>query len=1215
MPGTKQLPPIKSVGTMQAMSSLTVFALLLPLIPQEPVPQYSRDIRPLLADKCFVCHGPDETTRDSGMRLDTFAFATEDLGGYAAIVPGDLEASELWYRVQAEDPEELMPPLASHRAAFTEAELARIQRWIESGAEYEEHWAFVPPTQDSEYVGLGAIDGYIGAELKAHGLSPSPRADAAILVRRLMLDVTGLPPTPSEVAGFSAAYAVDPEGTWNTWTLRLLTEEPYVSRYAERMTTPWLDQARYGDTSGIHTDAGRQIWPWRDWVLEAYRNNMPFDQFLTEQLAGDLLPDATTGQIIASGFNRNHIITDEGGAIDEEALAEYSVDRVSTTGEVFLGLTTACARCHDHKFDPTTQEDFYRFYSFFSSIDEPGLYSQQPNPNRAFEPFLEVPSEEQLAERAILATKLADGRSALSEPSADEQAAFDSFLQDLPGELDLTWVDYEITDTESTGGADLVPQEDGSVLASGANPAVDVHQFTLHTNAVDMRLLQLDVLRDETFVNGAPGRADNGNAVLTSFVMEAVSTLDPSVRKTIDVSWAWASFAQTNDDWGIQRAFDNRPNKGWAIAGHTEGGGRTALFLASEPFGFEGGTTVEISLGYESIWAAHSFGRVRFGLGKLDPGAIDRIPLAGGRWYETGAFPVADASVAYDGAFGPELDGTLDPAVDFDTTGAPGRMWTYREAYLDGQVNPLAAGVNVHYVAKELWSPDARELEVSLGSDDGFALFVNGKLVSSKQAPRGAAPDQDRATINLLPGRNTIVFKVINTGGQAGFYFKALEAEQALTGGLVAGLLQRTEGEIATAQETTADQAILHSWRLAYSPTYKSILEIEAGLIAAQMELEAAVPRTMVMRERDEPRPTFVLIRGEYDQPDKTRPVEPGVPRYLSGFGAEHLPTDRRATRLDLANWMTDPENPLVARVAVNRIWQVLFGTGLVTSSGDFGLQGAWPSHPELLDHLAVGFVEDGWNVKNLIHRILISETYRQSSHMDDELAALDPGGALLGRYPARRLTGEAIRDGALYAAGLLEEKLGGPSVKPYQPAGLWSEVSMPASNTGKFEVGTGQELYRRSVYTYWKRAAPPPSMLTFDAPSRESCTVMRGSTNTPLQALVLWNDEQFVEAARNLAMRGLGMPKEQGLRALFLRCTGAEPDTEELALLGATLDALIVRYEGAPEDASALISVGMGAMPSAEELRELGSTTGELAAWTLVASAVLNLHATITQR
>ena len=371
----------------------------------------------------------------------------------------------------------------------------------------------------------------------------------------------------------------------------------------------------------------------------------------------------------------------------------------------------------------------------------------------------------------------------------------------------------------------------------------------------------------------------------------------------------------------------------------------------------------------------------------------------------------------------------------------------------------------------------------------------------------------------------------------------------------------------------------------------------------------------MVMRERAEPRPNFVLNRGEYDQADKSRPVEPGVPGFLSGFGAEHLPADRRATRLDLANWMTDEENPLVARVAVNRVWQVLFGTGLVASSGDFGLQGAWPSHPELLDNLAITFVQDGWNVRNLIRRIVMSETYRQSSQVRADLAALDPGDALLGRYPARRMTGEAIRDGALFAAGLLEEKLGGPSVKPYQPAGLWSEVSMPQSNTGRFELGTGQELYRRSVYTYWKRAAPPPAMLTFDAPSRESCIVMRESTNTPLQALVLWNDEQFVEAARNLGLRSLGLPRDEGLGALFLRCTGAAPDAEELALLGDTLDALIVRYEAAPEDASALISVGMGAMPSEDELRELGSSTGELAAWTLVASAVLNLHATITQR
>jgi hypothetical protein len=1197
---------------------LATSASLLTLSGQEV--EYSRDIRPLLSNKCFVCHGPDESTREAGFRLDTFEDATADLGGYAPIVPGDLEASELWYRVRSEDPEELMPPVASHKPALTGPELDLIRRWIEDGAEYQEHWAFVPPAggsdRDSSALDpAGLIDMLVGSKLAERGFEPSPRAGAEDQLRRLMLDLTGLPPSLGEIEEYSKGYQLDPEGTWTTWVERVLTEEPYISRFAERMATPWLDQSRYADTSGIHMDAGRQIWPWRDWVLSAYRDNMPFDQFLTEQMAGDLIPDATQDQIVASGFNRNHITTDEGGAIDAEYLVEYSVDRVSTTGEVFMGLTMGCARCHDHKFDPITQEDFYRFYSFFNSIEEPGLYSQIQDPNRAFEPFLEVPSESQLVTRLRLATNLEAVRTELSDPSPEEETAFEDFLQELPGELDLTWADSAVTAAVSEGGAEFSTLGDGSQLAAGANPATDVHHFTLRTDESGLRLLQLDVLGHESFANGAPGRADNGNAVLTSIQVEAVSILDPSVRKMVAFDWAWADFAQSNEDYGILRAFDERHNTGWAIAGHTDGSERTAMFMAAEPFGFEGGTEVQITLGYESIWAAHVFGRVRMALGKISEAGVQRMPMAAGLWYESGGFDVANASIAYQAVFGPELDGTLDPSVTFDA-GQPGtQRWAYRADFADGQANALTGGVNIHYVAKEVWSPVARDVQISLGSDDGFVLFINGERVAEREVPRGVAPDQDFATAKFRAGRNTVVLKVINTGGQSGFYFRAMEDAPILTGGLVAGIVRRpSESGEPDAIEAPAKDNIKHAWRLAHSPEYKGILEREAGIVGEQTALEMAIPRTMVMRERAEPRESFVLDRGEYDKADKARPVLPGVPGFLSGFGAQHLPADRRATRLDLAHWMTDPENPLVARVAVNRIWQVLFGTGLVASSGDFGLQGSWPSHPELLDQLAMQYVQSGWNTRALIRSIVASDTYRQSSRARPEVTAIDPDGALLASYPPRRLTGEAIRDTILYVSGLLVEEFGGPSVKPYQPSGMWREIAMAGSNTRSFELGAADELYRRSLYTYWKRAAPPPALLTFDAPTRESCEITRANTNTPLQALALWNDEQVVEAARHLAMLSIGMPVEKGLESMFQRCTGRLPDTEELALLQGALDDLLIRYRTAPEDAAALLSVGATMAPSEATLFEAGSSPAELAAWTMVANAVLNLHATITQ-
>ncbi len=1176
--------------------------------------QYSRDIRPLLSDRCFVCHGPDVSTRESDMRLDTFAFATADRGGYAVIVPGDLEASEIWYRLHADDPEELMPPTASHKVRLTPEELETVGKWIEEGAKYQQHWAFVPPQAEPRRVG-NIVDAFIAEQLATKGVSPSPQAEPEDLLRRLFLDLTGLPPSLEELDQFLADYASgDKDAVWGLWIDRMFTEEPYLSRYAERMATPWMDQARYADTSGIHMDAGRQIWPWRDWVLRAYRNNMPFDQFLIEQLAGDLIPNATPDQIVASGFNRNHVTTDEGGAIDEEYLVEYAVDRVSTTGEVFLGLTMACARCHDHKFDPVTQEDFYRFYSFFNSIDEPGLYSQVPDANRAFEPFLEVPADYQIEERASLAGQLEATRALLTEPSPEDFQALATFRDGLSSSLGQTWTAPELIEADSQGGAEFTVLEDGSILASGANPAVDSHHYQLRTDAMDLRLLQLDILGHESQANGAPGRSDNGNAVLTSIQIEAVSVLDPSIRKPVDISWAWADFAQTNDDYHLLRAFDSRPNTGWAIAGHTDGSDRSALFLTEEPVGFEGGTDLHVTLGYNSIWAKHSFGRVLFSLGQLAAEGIAQLPLAHGNWYHAGPFALPSASGAYRAAFGPELDGTLDPSVAFSAQGSPGMAWAYRMDFADGTTNALPGGTNIHYVGKEIWAPQPREVEVSLGSDDGFALFVNGERVSEREVPRGVLPDQDRAKINLRAGRNTLVLKIINTGGDGGYYFKALEDASVLLGDLVAATRHAVGRK--PVDEAALDQRIQHAWRLTHSPEFAAILAQETTLVAAQAVLESSIPRSMVMRELPQPRAAFVLNRGEYDKADPDRPVEPGVPRFLAGFGADHFPSGQRATRLELAQWMTDSENPLVARVAVNRIWQTIFGTGLVASSGDFGLQGSWPSHPELLDGLALAFIESGWDTRALLQTILESQTYRQSSSVRSDIAQLDPANVLLSSYPRRRLSGEAIRDHALFVSGLLVESFGGPSVKPYQPEGMWKEIAMASSNTRNFEQSLGEDLWRRSLYTYWKRAAPPPSLLTFDAPTRESCEIQRVSTNTPLQALVLWNDEQFVEAARVLAARCLGEAggsDEQALLLLFRRCTSEVPEDGEVALLEDALRDLRAHYQAAPEEAAAIVAIGQSMTPMLKA-DEVPIPAEELAAWTLIANTVLNLHATISQ-
>ncbi len=1208
-----------------------------PAAAAEPL-RYDRDIRPILADRCFRCHGPDERARQGELRLDLFAGATLDRGGYAAVVPGSHVESELWRRVTHADPEERMPPAKSNRRPLSAAEVALVERWIDEGARYEPHWSFVPPARPPEpAVGDEAwcrnpIDRFVRERLEHEGVEPSPPAGPETLLRRVFLDLTGLPPTPEELEQFLADSGADasagdvPGAAYERWVRRLLTEEPYRTRHAERMATPWLDQSRYADTCGIHMDAGRQMWLWRDWVLEAYRSNMPFDRFLTEQLAGDLLPGATEAQKIASGFNRNHVTTDEGGAIAEEYLVEYAVDRAATTGSVFLGLTLGCARCHEHKFDPIGQEEFYRFYSFFNSIEEPGLYSQLPDPERAFEPFLVVPTEEQTAGMAELRAAREREEEELDRPVPGEDEIRQVFFAELLEQSGVAWEEDAVVLAESAGGAALAVQPDGSVLATGANPDQDEHALTLRTQGTGLRLLLVEALTDPSLAAGddaAPvadgtgegdphgtgrvGRAPNGNAVLSGISAEAVSLADRSRRVPLAVTWAWADHEQDGEsEFGVVNALDPDP-LGWAVDGHRREGGRAALFLAAEPFGFEGGTEVVVRLAYRSQYAQHALGRVRLSLGHIGSSGLDALPAAASDWLFAGPFPDEAPGAGYRRSFGPESDAGLDRARNF---GFGNQSWRFDPEIADGKPNPLPSGVNVTYVGRRLFVPTARTVRVSLGTDDGYRLFLDGLELASREVDRALEADQEELEVALPAGTHVLVLAVVNTGGEAGFYWRAEPREQELAGDLVAAFLP----ESARWPELTARRD--RGWRLAFSPEYRARTEKIEALGQELAALEAALPRTMVMQELAEPRETYLLMRGAYDRPDRERPVTRGVPAVLG-----QLPEGAPPDRLGLAQWMTAPENPLVARVAVNRLWELVFGEGLVRTSEDFGHQGEWPSHPELLDWLAVEFRESGWDVQHLLELLVTSSTYRQGSRARPELAERDPGNRWLAFFPRKRLEAEALRDQALFLAGLLVERLGGPSVKPYQPEGLWQEVAMTQSNTREYEVGEGDELWRRSLYTYWKRACPPPSLMTFDAPTREFCTIRRASTNTPLQALVLWNDEQFVEAARALAVRTLdtrtlaappsspeaALDDRTRLSQLFRRCTGRGPDGEELEALAEGLAGFRERYRLAPEDAAGLLEVGEAANPA-----ELDPA--ELAAWTLVASAVLNLDAVLTR-
>ncbi len=1162
----------------------------------EPI-RYGRDIRPILSDRCFLCHGPDRAKQQGGLRLDSFLDATAARKTRPAIVPGKPLESELFSRILEHDPSKVMPTPESGKRLITEHERELIERWITEGASYESHWAFTPPVKhEAPAVARAAwprneIDRFILARLERDGVAPSATANDEDLHRRVYLDLTGLPPTPAE----TDAYLSDRSPRrYENLVDRLLTEEPYASRYAERMSVPWLDIARYADTSGIHMDAGRQMWLWRDWVLNAFRANMPYDQFITEQLAGDLIPNASIEQVVASGFNRAHVTSDEGGAIDAEYRLEYAVDRVNTMGAAFLGLSVGCARCHDHKFDPVTTEDFYSLIAFFNSNEEPGIYSQIPDANRALEPFLEVPRASDAPRLSILAEAEKAARDEQLRAGENERGELDAFVTTL--RAGWTPITAAVTSATSRGGATMTAQTDGSVLASGANPDSDEHVVTLRTDGRDMRAIMLEAMTDATHEANRVGRAPNGNAVLDAITVQAVSIKDPSISQPVELAWAWGDYEQENGDYRVVNALTKGEGRQWAVRSHEVAGARTAMFVAKEPFGFDGGTELRVTLNYDSPYAKHIFGRVRLTPFAANTAALAALPDATSGWYIAGPF-FGDAATSYATEYGPEHETTFSRTKKFGTAATPGE-WRYAPGVLEAQAVGLAASIGAEFIARQIYSPTSRTIELSLGSDDGLVVYHNGVKVHENKTDRAVAPDQDRISLHLVPGENFLVCKVVNSGGQAGFYHRGIAQDGVMDRSMVA--LIPPESAI----RPDATEQAKNGWRTRFSPSYIASAKKITDIAAERTTLMASTPRTMVMKESAMPRETFVYTRGAYDHPDPARPVARAVPKVLGA-----LATEAPKNRLGLAQWLVSAENPLTTRVTVNRMWEMLFGSGLVRTSDDFGLQGEWPTHLELLDTLSVNLREGGWDLRALVRAIVTSATYRQASRVRSEVALIDPSNRLLSYYPRQRLSAEQIRDGALYSAGLLKEQLGGPSVKPYQPDGLWQEVAMIQSNTRMYAQGAGDDLWRRSLYTYWKRAAPPPTMLTFDAPTREFCSTRRIVTNTPLQSLALWNDPQFVEAARGNAARTLREASDETTRIelLYRRATGVHPSRATVARMTSVLAANRARYDAAPEDALQLLAVGDSAL--ATDLNP-----AELAAWTMLANAVLASDATIVK-
>jgi len=1152
----------------------------------DPV-RFARDVLPILSDRCFVCHGPDAGTREAELRLDLREDAVAERGWYRVIAPGAPDESELIARVRGGDGVDLMPP-EGHGEPLTETEVATLERWIEQGAEYEPHWAYEPPTKpavpDPAFAALARneVDAFVGRALAERGLEPNDEADRATLVRRLCLTLWGLP-APLDL--LDRALADERED----WFERLVDELLAHERHGEHMARQWLDAARYGDTHGLHLDNHRSIWPYRDWVIEAFASNQPYDRFVVEQLAGDLLPGSdgagsdgdgpTRAQLVATGFNRCNPTTAEGGLIDEEYLAKYAWDRVDTTSTVFLGLTMSCAKCHDHKYDPFSMRDYYALYSFFDDVQ--GEASDRnvatPEPTLAVPgPELEAELERRRAEIAALATELEAPNPAWDREQDAWHAAVRATLAGLWTEVALD--DPIATSDDPDAPADATrfeARDDGAYEAVGAHADFGTYTLPFDWGADALRAVRLEVLPGRA--NGRVGRAGHGNIVIGAARLER---FDGSAWRAVPFDRAEADFEQPN--YAVAGVLDDDPKSGWALQGATDAPHAARLRLAdpAAPGRFR------LVLEMRSAHHQHFPSAVRVS----GTSSLALHPLSWGTWLRSPVLRAEGDAHPFGVDLGPEPGGATN-AVEWEAI-----------ELANGRRIDFAGDRAAVYLRRDLVVREPVRLSAFVSSDDGIEVWLDERRVHANDAARGFAPRQDELVLDLEPGEHTLLFKVINQLGGFAFAFEVTDELGALPPTEVAAILARDDAEW-TDDERARLRTFYRSSRSAEWAEKKRALD---GLEAELAMREAGIPRTLILRDQAEPVETRVLVRGLYDHPGEV--VESDVPQVFGG-----LPADAPRNRLGLARWIVDPTNPLTARVAVNRVWQQHFGRGLVTTPEDFGLQGAWPSHPELLDWLAVSFVEHGWDLAWLHTTILTSATWRQSSDAPVAAWKADPDNRWLARGPRFRVDAEVLRDAALFVSGLLVDEVGGPSVKPYQPGGLWRAVAYPSSNTADFVRDDGDALYRRSLYTYWKRTSAPPALTLLDAPSREFCVVLRERTNTPLQALVLLNDEQHVEAARVFAARAQESTAgdlEAVIAHLVRACLARGPDDEERAILRGLFDAAHASYADDPAAARALLGVGEAPTPMLDD-----AAASELAALTLVAQTVLNLDATLNLR
>jgi hypothetical protein len=1024
-------------------------------------------VRPILSDKCFKCHGPDEASRKADLRLDNAEGAYAVLNkesGLRAIVPQHPSQSEVIRRVTTTDPEDLMPPPES-KMEISSDEILILRRWIEQGAEYKSHWAFasvgdvsVPRTKSSNAKNL--IDHFVMERLRREKLRPAAEASKETLIRRLSFDLTGLPPSVDDIDRFLKDRSMD---AYDKLTDRLLAS----SAYGERMAVEWLDLARYADSYGYQSDADRDMSAWRDWVIHAFNSNLRYDDFIRWQLAGDLLPNATDEQILATAFNRLHRQTNEGGSIEEEFRTEYVADRVHTFGTAFLGLTLECARCHDHKYDPIKQRDYYSLSAFFNNIDESGLYSHFTQATPA--PTLLLYGEGQKEKHAELKEQIAAAEKNLAKIAMQSNAGFTDWLKT-----------NQHVDIPTAAAAFNFDNFEGNKTVSSIG---------------DSHALAVENVPQVEGVKGKAVQFDGEGSVVCKGVGHFRRTDPFSFRLSIK---------------------------------RTQQSPRAVVFHHSRSWTDSG------SRGYELVLEN---GRPTFALIHFWPGnaiAIrgrDMLPL--NEWTQL--------TITYDGsskASGLKMYRNGEP-IDCETV----RDHLTKDIIHRGEWGDSDVGnIDLTLAAR------FRDAGFKGGSIDDFEVF-NSCLTA----------------LECSDGREKILASVT----------KDVSLVTSAATNVIAHFLER------------------------HDPTYRSAVDELKKLRETENHFVNDIREIMVMKEMAPRRQTFVLRRGSYDAPGE--PVEPGTPERIFPFLA-----DQPKNRLGLAAWLTDSRNPLTARVVVNRVWRNHFGRGLVSTPEDFGSQGQLPTHPELLDWLSKHFIESGWDLKALHKLIVTSATYRQSSDASAKLVARDPENQLLARGPRHRLAAEEIRDAALAASTLLSRQIGGPSVKPYQPAGLWEQSGIAKS----YAQDTGERLYRRSMYTFWRRTAPPPSMLTFDATSREVCTAKRQVTATPLQPLVLLNDPQFVEAARVLAERIFteNSDLETCIDTAFRQVLGRNAERRERDIVRQLFDEQLQFFAQSRESAEKFLAVG-------EKARSETLAPEKAAAATVMVSALMNHDEFVTKR